>query len=60
MRKKEIFKNLQLLKYTEFIDTIHYAVCIKHVGTTSCGLKHYECLVGNKLHIICELWIEAL
>lgn len=60
MRRKEKFKNCELLKYTEFIDTIHYVICIKHTHTTPCGLKHYECLVNNRLDIVCELWIERV
>ena len=60
MRKKEKFKKYELLRYTEFIDTVRYVICIEHTHTTSCGLKHYKCLVGNQLSLICELWIESL
>ncbi len=60
MRKKEKFKSCELLAYKEFIDKIHYVICIKHSITTPSGLNHYECLVGNRLSILCELWLDRI
>ena len=60
MRKKEKFKDYELLKYLEYIDISHYVICIKHSHSTPCGLRHYECLVNDKLVVICELWLDRL
>ena len=59
-RKKYKFNNCELLKYEEFIGVVHYVICVKHVETTPCGLKHYICLSNNQLTTICELWIEKV